>query len=131
MRKGDLEFEVLATPRLSPDGQRIAFIGVGGPDLKPPRAAAPRLDPLAWLKPRTVQAHGIPNNLWTVKVDGSDLRRLTLDLEVELPMTAWSRDGKWLAFSSDQGLNVLSADGREKHYLGREFAVGGLDWMPR
>lgn len=127
---GDPEFEALVSPRLAPDGQRIAFIAVGGPkDVMPPRkAAGPGWHPLAWLAPPTAAAHGVPYNIWTVKPEGSDLRRLTLDLEVELPMLVWSPDGKWLAFTSDKGLEVVSADGGERHFLGQDFAVGGLDW---
>lgn len=126
---GDPEFQALGAPRLSPDGQRIAFVGVGGPDRPSPRGqgVAP-LDPWAWLRPRAAEAHGIPYYLWSVNIDGSDLRRLTLDLEVELPVTAWSPDGKWLTFVSDRGLNLVSADGKEVHFVAAEFAVGGMDW---
>ena len=127
---GEPEFEALVSPRLAPDGQRVAFIAVGGPqDVKPPRSAArPTWTPLAWLTPPTADAHGVPYNIWTAKLDGSDLRRLTLDLEVELPMLVWSPDGKWIAFTSDKGLEVVSADGAQRHFLGQDFAVGGLDW---
>ncbi len=127
---GEPEFEALVSPRIAPGGQRVAFIAVGGPkDVMPPRSAArPGWNPLAWLAPPTAEAHGVPYNIWTVKLDGGDLRRLTLDLEVELPMLVWSPDGKWIAFTSDKGLEVVSADGGQRHFLGQDFAVGGLDW---
>lgn len=126
---GTPQFESLATPRLSPDGARIAFIAIGGPDQQPPRAAAtPPSDPLAWLRPPPAAAHGILYNVWTVNADGNDLRRLTLDLEVEVAVLAWSPDGRWLVFESDHGLNLVSADGKEVHYLAKQYAVGGIDW---
>ena len=127
---GEPEFEALASPRLAPDGQRLAFIGVGGPkDKLPPRSAArPGWNPLAWLAPPSAEAHGVPYNVWTVRLDGSDLRRLTLDLEVELPMLVWSPDGKWVAFPGHEGLAVVSADGTKTQLLAQDFAVGGLDW---
>lgn len=123
------QFESLATPRFSPDGTRVAFVAIGGPDQQPPRTAgAPLADPLAWLRPPPAAAHGIAYNIWTVNVDGSDLRRLTLDLEVEVAVLAWSPDGRWLVFESDHGLNLVSADGAQVRYLARQFAVGGADW---
>ena len=126
---GTPQFESLATPRFSPDGARIAFVAIGGPDQQPPRtAAASPIEPLAWLRPPPAAAHGIPYNIWTVNADGSDLRRLTLDLEVEVAVLAWSPDGRWLVFESDHGLNLVSADGKEVRYLAPQYAVGGVDW---
>lgn len=128
---GEPQFEALSTARLSPDGGRIAFVAIGGPDQQPPRTAAapaPGIDPLGWLRPATAAAHGIPYNVWTVNNDGTDLRRLTLDLEVEIPVLAWSPDGRWLVFESDYGLNLVSADGKAVRYLAKQSAVGGADW---
>ncbi len=127
---GDPEFTSLVAPRFAPDSQRIVFVAVGGPDRPPvqrPQAAA--FDPLAWLRPPAAEAHGVPYNLWAVNVDGSNLTRLTNDLEIDSPVTAWSPDGKWIAFMGDLGMYLISSnDGQQLRYLGKEFAVGGMDW---
>lgn len=127
---GEPEFQSLAVPRVAPDGQRLAFVAIGGPDRQPPRTAATTTapDPLAWLRPPSVEAHGVPYNIWVINADGTNLQRLTLDLEVEIPALAWSPDGRWLGFESDAGLNLVSADGRDVRYLGKYTAIGGLDW---
>lgn len=127
---GDPEFTSLVAPRFAPDSQRIVFVAVGGPDrpsVDRPKAA--RFNPLAWLGPAVAEAHAVPYNLWTVNVDGSGITRLTNDLEIDSPVTAWSPDGKWLAFMGDLGMYLIDAkDGKQLRYLGKEFAVGGMDW---
>ena len=127
---GDPEFTSLVAPRFSPDSRRLLFVAVGGPERpRVQRPQASRFDPLAWLQPPAAEAHGVPYNLWTVNVDGSNLTRLTNDLEIDSPVTAWSPDGKWIAFMGDLGLYLIDAtDGRQLRYLGKEFAVGGMDW---
>jgi Tol biopolymer transport system component len=129
---GDPDFQALAGPRFSPDGRRIAFVGVGGPTQPPVRRDARRGSPLAWLAPRVAAAHGIPWNLWVVNVDGSELRRLTNELEVDLPTTAWSPDGKWIAFSTDHGVAVVdSVTGSPLIHLVNGPATGGLAWLAK
>ena len=127
---GDPEFSAIASPRFSPDGQRIAFVAVGGPERPANERAltAPR-SWWDWLQPPVAQAHGIPYYIWTIRADGTDLRRLTNDLEVEIPGLAWSPDGKWVAFTGDKGLFIVGEDGRRLRYLAKQFAVGGMDWV--
>jgi len=62
------------TPTWSPDGTRLVFSGLDG---------------------------GL-SDLYTVNVDGSDLRRLTNDKEADLH-PVWSPDGKTIAFVTDRG----------------------------
>ncbi|MFN8482490.1 MAG: hypothetical protein U0768_05410 [Anaerolineae bacterium] len=127
---GDPEFTSLVAPRFAPDSQRIVFVAVGGP-ARPPveRPKASGFNPLAWFSPAVAEAHGVPYNIWTVNVDGSNLTRLTNDLEIDSPVTAWSPDGAWIAFMGDLGMYLVSAkDGTQLRYLGKEFAVGGMDW---
>src|SRR5438034_454811 len=61
-------FVGLSYPRFSPDGQQLAFLGIGGPAaLRLPPAA----EPLASLKlgPATAMAHGVPWDPWVVRLD--------------------------------------------------------------
>ena len=64
----------VSTPAFSPDGKRLVFTGLDG---------------------------GI-SDLYTINVDGTDLRRLTNDKFADLH-PVWSPDGKTIAFSSDRG----------------------------
>ena len=64
----------LTTPSWSPDGQQLAFTGYDG---------------------------GL-SDLFVVRADGSDLRRLTRDKYADL-QPAWSPDGKTIAFTTDRG----------------------------
>jgi len=62
------------TPRWSPDGQRIAFDS---------------------------QAEDGKWDIWTIDAEGGSPHRLTLDPGNE-NMPSWSRDGRWIYFSSDR-----------------------------
>jgi Tol biopolymer transport system component len=64
----------VTTPTFSPDGQHLVFTGLDG---------------------------GI-SDLFTVRVDGTDLRRLTNDKHADLH-PVWSPDGRTIAFASDRG----------------------------
>lgn len=68
------EFEQVATPRFSPDGRQVAFIG--------------------WHR-------GGVRDLYLVEVGSGRVRRMTHDRAQELT-PAWSADGRWLYFSSDR-----------------------------
>jgi WD40 repeat protein len=74
LRKIRLPLAGVTTPTWSPDGERLVFSGLDG---------------------------GL-SDLYTVKVDGTDLRRLTNDKEADLH-PVWSPDGKTIAFSTDRG----------------------------
>jgi WD40 repeat protein len=64
----------VTTPTFSPDGQRLVFTGLDGGR----------------------------SDLYTIRVDGTDLRRLTSDRFADLH-PVWSPDGKTIAFASDRG----------------------------
>jgi Tol biopolymer transport system component len=64
----------VTTPVFSPDGKRLAFTGLDG---------------------------GL-SDLFTINVDGTDLKRLTNDKYADLHPT-WSPDGKTIAFATDRG----------------------------
>lgn len=71
-------------PKWSPDGSRIVFHSYSGPT-------------------------GAVSDIFTIKGDGSDLRRLTRDLDAVAP--AWSPDGSRIAFFSSGGDIFTMANG--------------------
>lgn len=97
------------SPRLSPDGTRIAF-------------ASSRDD---------------PGNLdiYTMTIDGTDIRRLTTDPEIDTE-PQWSPDGKRIAFQRSDGqghweIYVVNADGSEEARLTRNDVSDELPaWSP-
>ncbi len=144
------DFDSLATPRFSRDGDRVIFAAVGGPGLSvPPQAYAPPLGqlvglsvgrrggPNAWWRlpagdfgeSAATGAHGVPWDIWAMRADGSDLKRLT-QLGEDGPVPVWSPDGRWIAFSGELGIYLMKPDGKDLVRLSDEWVPGGLTWMP-
>lgn len=133
-------------PRVSPDGQWIAFAGAAGPDINPyatPNTPTPAAlsNPggfsvgLTGLLPfgrnqqslNSPPAHGVPYDLWIVKPDGSGLKRLTSLFE-DQPMAAWSADSKKIAFLAGQGFYMIDADGKNLVKRSDRGSHAGFDW---
>lgn len=74
VRRISVPLSGVTTPTFSPDGQQLVFTGLDG---------------------------GI-SDLYTIRVDGTGLRRLTHDKHADLH-PVWSPDGKTIAFASDRG----------------------------
>jgi Tol biopolymer transport system component len=74
---------VQASPVWSPDGQQIAFDSLG---------------------------EDLHHHIWLVDADGGTPRRLTTD-EGTQGMPTWSRDGRWIYYSSDSGIWRIPASG--------------------
>ena len=72
-----------------------------------------------------------PLSLWTMRADGSDVRRLTGGVD-EYP--SWSPDGEWIAYGHDlpqSDIWVVHADGTDAHALTRSADPGWLPaWSP-
>jgi dipeptidyl aminopeptidase/acylaminoacyl peptidase len=66
------------TPVPSPDGRKLAFLGY------------------EWT-PQTYKA----DELWLIDFDGTDMRRVSSDLDRDPMHVAWSRDGRSLLFNAD------------------------------
>jgi len=150
----DPRFLSIAFPRFSPDGSWIAFAAVTDSALgATPREplAFPGTSPAArssapsapsgrgqregllaardWLGARAAQAHGLPWDIFAVRVDGSDQRRITYFYDDD-PAAAWSPDGRWLVTFSGEALHVVAVDGAANHCLAGEGGYGALEWLP-
>jgi Tol biopolymer transport system component len=119
----DPRFVSLAFPRFSPSGDRIAFAGVGGPNVR--RGVGGLLPILQGV----ASAHGLPWDLWEVRVDGNGLRRLT-ELAEDDPSIAWSPDGRWIAFQGGSGVYLIEAATTSLHHISMTVGFGGMDWTP-
>jgi len=106
-------------PRWSPDGSWISFTssraGVNGP----------------------FGAGGSYRDIYLVRPDGSDLRRLTT-LSVYDGIASWSPDGSRLAFVSDRSgafdIYTMTSDGRDQrqltHHEGSRGSAAWPSWSP-
>ena len=130
---GGQDFQGFYAPRFSPDGKQIIVAAIGGPETdqqgNPIKASAPSpMDRLLGLfEPPTAEAHGLPWDLWVVNSDGSGLRRLTSFYE-DLPMAAFSPDGKQIAVIGLGGIYLMEADGSRLRRIDPAGDHGGLDW---
>jgi Tol biopolymer transport system component/mono/diheme cytochrome c family protein len=127
------DFQGFYAPRFSPDGKQIIVAGIGGPETdqqgNPIKASLPSaLDRLLGLfEPATAEAHGLPWDLWVVNTDGTGLRRLTY-LSEDLPMVAFSPDGKQVAIMGLGGIYLMAPDGSQLRKIDAVGDHGGLDW---
>ena len=94
----------------------------------PARGSAPTL----WTWPagsgrRVAYAHGLPADVWTFGLDGSNLARVA-DLKEDDPNVAWSPDGSRLAvFGSPRCTWSTRAAGTPSKLVD-QGGYGGLDW---
>jgi Tol biopolymer transport system component len=116
-------FAYIRSPNFSPDGARIVFSAVGGPGA----SSTPSLT--GWTPPGfgIAEAHGIPWDIWSVRPDGTDLRRLTHEGE-DTPIPTWSPDGKWVAFAGEIGLYLVDAAGQQTVRVST-LPSGGIAWL--
>jgi Tol biopolymer transport system component len=125
--------------RFSPDGQRILFAAVGnGQGFSPPGASIPGhpFEQLARLfDPAMAHANGDLWDLWMIDAEGRDLRRVTA-INEDLPFTAWSPDGRTVAFlgggstvTAQGGVSIVDATGGGGILrLTAQPGHRGLDW---
>jgi Tol biopolymer transport system component len=116
--------------RFSPDGRRLVFAAVGQPSR--PLSFLRGLLPL-----RPAYANGDLWDLWVVELDGRNLRPLTA-LGEDMPIAAWSPDGRQIAFlgggsasSAEAGVTVIAPEGRPLSRLTTQPGHRGLDWASR
>jgi Tol biopolymer transport system component len=133
----DQVFQYLSQPRISPDGTRIALGGSGEPNAQPsgcggdnrpkPSGAAPLLELARLLEPAVAYAHGLPADVYTLGIDGSNLQRVA-DIKDDDPTVAWSPDGSRMAVFGVAALYLVDSKGGATTKLVEQGGYGGLDW---
>ncbi len=126
---GPTSFNKYFGVRFSPDGKRLAFAAVGQPGSLGLLELLQRA-----LGIRPAYANGDLWDLWSVDVDGRNLRPLTAIGE-DLPVAAWAPDGRRLAFlgggsasSAEAGVALLVPGSKELRRLTTQPGHRGLDW---
>jgi Tol biopolymer transport system component len=116
------QFVQIGSPRFSPDGGEVAFIG----SLTVGEALSPKVglgDPFA----RSVRAHGPPGDIWVTDLHGWSTSQLT-HFEEDEPTLAWSPDGGWLMMLGGGGQYLVRRDGSEGIRRLGPGGFGGIDW---
>jgi Tol biopolymer transport system component len=137
----DQVFQYLSLPRIAPDGQRVALGGSGEPNMDAqsgcggdphanPSAAAPGLDLVGLIGPEVAEAHGLPADIWSMNLDGSDMKRIA-EIKDDDPSVSWSPDGSRLAIFGIAALYVSDGKGGAPAKLVDQGGYGGLDWTSR
>ncbi|HLH73222.1 MAG TPA: hypothetical protein VKX96_08050 [Chloroflexota bacterium] len=124
----DAKFTYLRAPHVSPDSQRIVFGAVGGSSLTAPTSRPGERALATIFGPAVAEAHGIPYEIWTVAIDGSDPRRLT-HLQEDTPYPIWSPNGDWIACAGEIGLYLIDPTGKQTLRLSTQTSGGGLAWL--
>lgn len=90
--------KMLSKPRISPDGQQIAYV-------------VTRIDE---------QKHAYRSAIWIASVRGGEARRFTMETK-QTDSPTWSPDGRWLAFVSvREGDTSKPSDEKEQKKLGKD-----------
>lgn len=90
------QFKFLSAPRISPDGQRVAFVVTTIDERK----------------------HKYLSSLWVTPSEGEEARRFTAG-PARAHSPAWSPDGRWLAFVSEREGEATGKDEKEQKQQGK------------
>ncbi len=94
----------------------------------PARALGPLAAARDWLGARVARAHGLPWDIFAVRADGSERRRITYFYDDD-PAAAWSPDGRWIVTFSGEALHAVALDGTASYCLAGEGGYGALEWL--
>jgi Tol biopolymer transport system component len=121
----DQGFKIMRFPAFAPDSSRLVFAAIGGP------LAETRTSAVGWLPPgfAVAEADGPPWELWSVRPDGTELRRLT-KLSEDTPVPAWSPNGAWIAVAGSYGLYLIDPIGvaGPETRVSKIVSGGGVAW---
>jgi len=124
-------FELISAPRFDPTSQTLLFSGISWDNLAPsqpqPQGALPGFMGVA-PGPSVAQAHGLPQDLYTIPVAGGTPRRLT-SLLLDDPVGAWAPDGSHLALLAGEFLAVTPAAEGTPTPLLTPGGYGSVDWL--
>lgn len=117
------DFDLVGSPRFDPASRRVLFTGAGGrAELDPPVQSFARL-----LDIPAAAAHGLPQDLFTLAIEGGRPARLA-SLQVDDPSASWSPDATSIAILSYEALQTVAVnDGRATPVL-VPGGFGSVDW---
>ncbi len=90
------QFKFLSRPRISPDGERVAFVVTAIDERK----------------------HAYHSTVWVAPTAGGEAKRLTTG-SANAHSPSWSPDGRWLAFVSDREGEAPAKDAKEQKKAGK------------
>jgi Tol biopolymer transport system component len=124
----DSQFDDLYAPRFAPDDMQLVFSASGGPTTDVDGFPLARD---AWDREEATNGHGHRSGweLWSIKRDGTGLRRLT-SLLADTPLAAWAPDGTQLVVLSNTGIYLLDANGANARRIDQQSAGLGVAWLP-
>lgn len=125
----DRQYETITSVRFDPTGGMLVFAAA------PPTTAVRDALGLAGLARQLVgigaiaQAHGPPQDLFTVPIGGGQATRL-IELQADEPVAAYSPDGANLAILAIDSLSVLQISTGARTRILSPGGAGSIDWAP-
>jgi Tol biopolymer transport system component len=133
----DRAYETITALRFDPGGERIIFSAAPQmaatreePGNSEPRLAEPGLADLARSLlgfPAIAQAHGPPQDIFTIPIAGGSATRM-LALQADEPVAAYAPDGATLAVLSIENLSVVQVANGTRTQIMSPGGSGSIDW---
>jgi Tol biopolymer transport system component len=120
----DTTFFDISNPRLSPNGEMVAFAGSGEMILG---AESPRSFWARLFGVQPANAHGLPWDYYTMPAKGGEISKIS-SWGTDGAVLAWSRDGDNLALMHQGGLFVTGWNEPRLTLLTETPNHGGVDW---